>query len=111
VEKSIKNRFLFGALRFAPCLDSASLRSPLGTPDGGNDTNKCINYVQLVWYVCSGIALTSEVFVAADDENNMLGFCNKSRVSLPIKKADPDAFLQINPDYAETNIEAATCVD
>ncbi len=39
VEKSIKkNRFL----------DSASLRSPLGTPDGGNDTNKIIDYIQLV---------------------------------------------------------------
>ena len=42
-----KNRFL----------DSALLRSPLGTPDGGNDTNKRIDYTQLVSFAAGPIGI------------------------------------------------------
>lgn len=72
--------------------------------------NKAI-FFQSALDVSVGAALTSDVFVVADDENNMLRFYNKSIASLPIKKADLDAFLQIDSDYPKADIETATRVD
>jgi hypothetical protein len=39
---------VFFTLSGAEGIDSASLRSPYGTPDGGNDMNKRIDYTRLV---------------------------------------------------------------
>jgi len=55
----LKNRFL----------DSALLRSPLGTPYGGNDTNKHINYAQLVLALCKH-----------DRTNDLLDLRNQLRI-------------------------------
>ncbi len=59
----------------------------------------------------AGVALTSDTFVMADDENNVLRLYNKARPSLPISETDLTSFLQTDTDHPEADIEAATRVD
>jgi hypothetical protein len=61
--------------------------------------------------ISAGIALTANLFVVADDENNVLRFYDKSQPSLPIKMVDLNGFLEIVSDQPEADIEAAARID
>jgi len=51
-------------------LDAALLRSPLGTPDGGNDSNKRIYYIQ--FKMTKGLQVDAHSPLADINESNYI---------------------------------------
>jgi len=58
----------------------------------------------------AGVAVGKEMFVVADDENNVLRFYKTNQAGLPVFSYDLTEFLDIDPEYPEADIEGATMV-
>jgi hypothetical protein len=58
----------------------------------------------------AAVAVSEEMFVVADDENNILRIYETSKAGQPVDSFDITSFLDIEPDYPEADIEAATRV-
>ncbi len=56
-------------------------------------------------------ALGNDMFVAADDENNVLKIYKTERASQPIARYDLTPFIVTGPNYPEADIEGATMLD
>jgi len=59
----------------------------------------------------AGVALSPDLFVVADDENNRLRLYKIGEASLPIAETDLTSFLEKDAEFPEADIEAATRVD
>jgi hypothetical protein len=68
----------------------------------------------LVYYGMSdasaAVALAEDMFVVADDEDNLLRVYKTSQSSLPVFSYDLTSFLGIEPGYPEADIEGATII-
>jgi hypothetical protein len=58
----------------------------------------------------AAVALDNELFIVADDENNILRVYRTDQRSEPVCSYDLTSFLRINPRHPEADIEAATKV-
>jgi len=58
----------------------------------------------------AAVAVGEDVFVVADDENNILRIYETSKAGQPVGSFDMTSFLGIEPDYPEADIEAATII-
>jgi len=58
----------------------------------------------------AAVAISEEMFVVADDENNILRIYETSKAGQPVGSFDMTSFLDIEPDYPESDIEAATMI-
>jgi len=59
----------------------------------------------------AAVAVSENMFVVADDENNILRIYETSKTGQPVGSFDITSFLDIEPDYPESDIEDATIVD
>jgi len=58
----------------------------------------------------AAVAVGEDVFVVADDENNILRIYETGKTGQPVGSFDMTSFLGIEPDYPEADIEAATII-
>ncbi len=58
----------------------------------------------------AGVAISSDMVVVADDENNVLRVYEVGGGGMPVSSHDLTAFLGIDPEYPEADIEGATMV-
>lgn len=58
----------------------------------------------------AAVAVSEEMFVVADDENNILRIYETSKARQPVGSLDMTSFLDIEPEHPEADIEAATMV-
>ena len=58
----------------------------------------------------AAVAVGEDMFVVADDENNILRIYETGKTGQPVGSFDMTSFLGIEPDYPEADIEAATMV-
>ncbi|MGB2865896.1 MAG: DUF3616 domain-containing protein [Sedimentisphaerales bacterium] len=58
----------------------------------------------------AAVAVGEDMFVVADDENNILRIYETSKAGQPVGSFDMTSFLGIEPDHPEADIEAATMV-
>jgi hypothetical protein len=58
----------------------------------------------------AAVAVTDNMFVVADDENNILRLYDINKAGNPVGSIDMTSFLDIEPDHPEADIEAATKV-
>jgi len=58
----------------------------------------------------AAVAVGEDMFVAADDENNILRVYKTSKGGLPFLSYDMTEFLDIEPEHPETDIEGATMI-
>lgn len=58
----------------------------------------------------AAVAVSENMFVVADDENNILRIYETYKAGQPIGSFDMTSFLDIEPDHPEADIEAATMV-
>jgi len=58
----------------------------------------------------AGAALSVDLFVVADDENNVLRAYKTGQTSRPVSSFDLTSFLMVDPDFPEADIEGATIV-
>jgi len=58
----------------------------------------------------AGVAVGEEMFVVADDENNILRIYETGKTGQPVGSFDMTSFLDIEPDHPEADIEAATMI-
>lgn len=58
----------------------------------------------------AGIAISSDMFVVADDENNVLRIYDINQGGMPVSSHDLTRFLGIDPEYPEADIEGATMI-
>jgi hypothetical protein len=69
----------------------------------------------LIYYGMSdasaAVAVGDDMFVVADDEDNLLRVYKTIHTSLPVFSYDLTPFLGIEPGYPETDIEGATMID
>ena len=56
----------------------------------------------------AAVAVSEDRFIVADDENNVLRLYSTTEAGLPITTYDITAFLDIDPDHPEADIEGAT---
>jgi hypothetical protein len=56
----------------------------------------------------AAVALGKDMFVVADDENNILRIYKTNRTSQPVFSCDLTQFLDIDPEHPEADIEGAT---
>jgi len=56
----------------------------------------------------AAVAVSTELFLVADDENNVLRLYSVSKPGFPISTYDVTAFLDIDPEHPEADIEGAT---
>ncbi|MFC1633848.1 DUF3616 domain-containing protein [Planctomycetota bacterium] len=56
----------------------------------------------------AAVAVNENTFLVADDENNVLRLYSAAEAGLPICSYDMTAFLDIDPEHPETDIEGAT---
>lgn len=54
------------------------------------------------------MAVSDDTFIVADDENNVLRLYSATEAGLPIGSYDMTAFLDIDPEHPEADIEGAT---
>jgi hypothetical protein len=59
----------------------------------------------------AAVAVAEDMFVVADDENNLLRVYKTNQPSLPLFSYDLTPFLGIEPRYTEADIEGATMLD
>ncbi|MGZ8940688.1 MAG: DUF3616 domain-containing protein, partial [Limisphaerales bacterium] len=55
----------------------------------------------------AGVALSTDVFVAADDESNRLRIYSRAKPGVPINQLELGSFLQIGKGNVETDLEGA----
>jgi hypothetical protein len=58
----------------------------------------------------AAVAVSDDMFVVADDENNILRLYETSKAGQPIASFDMTSFLDIEPDHPEADIEAAAMI-
>jgi hypothetical protein len=58
----------------------------------------------------AAVAVSEDMFVVADDENNILRIYETSKAGQPVASFDMTSFLDIEPGYPEADIEAAAMV-
>ncbi len=58
----------------------------------------------------AAVAVGENMFVVADDENNILRIYKTGKAGQPVGSFDITSFLDIEPDHPEADIEAATIV-
>ena len=58
----------------------------------------------------AAVAVAKDMFVVADDENNVLRVYKTSQGGLPLFSYDMTEFLDIEPEYPEADIEGATMI-
>ncbi|MHC4323270.1 MAG: DUF3616 domain-containing protein, partial [Planctomycetota bacterium] len=58
----------------------------------------------------AAVAVSEDMFVAADDENNILRIYETSGAGQPVDSFDMTSFLGIEPDHPEADIEAAAMI-
>ena len=58
----------------------------------------------------AAVAVGEDMFVVADDENNILRIYETGKAGQPVASFDMTSFLGIEPDYPESDIEDATMV-
>ena len=58
----------------------------------------------------AAVAISRDMFIVADDENNVLRVYQTSKAGMPVFSYDLTGFLGIDPDHPEADIEAATMV-
>ena len=58
----------------------------------------------------AGVAVNENMFVVADDENNILRIYETGKTGQPVSSSDMTSFLGIEPDHPESDIEDATIV-
>jgi len=58
----------------------------------------------------AAVAVTEDMFIAADDENNTLRVYKTTKEGLPLFSFDMTEFLGIEPEYPEADIEGATMI-
>ncbi len=58
----------------------------------------------------AAVAVGENMFVVADDENNILRIYETSKTGQPVGSFDMSSFLGIEPDHPEADIEAATMI-
>ena len=58
----------------------------------------------------AGVAVSEDMFVVADDENNILRIYETSRAGQPVGSFDMTLFLDIEPEHPEADIEAAAMI-
>ena len=58
----------------------------------------------------AAVALSKDIFVVADDENNVLRLYERSGVAYPVGSVDLNEFLGTDPEHPESDIEGATRV-
>ena len=58
----------------------------------------------------AAVAVGEDIFVVADDENNILRIYETGKAGQPVGSFDMTSFLDIEPDHPEADIEAATMV-
>ncbi|MBN2594759.1 MAG: DUF3616 domain-containing protein [Sedimentisphaerales bacterium] len=72
------------------------------------------NHADLVFYGTSdtsaGVALNENMFVAADDENNIIRVYKTDSTTGPICSYDLTMLLDVDPNYPEADIEGATII-
>jgi len=56
----------------------------------------------------AAVALGREMFIVADDENNILRVYKTNQTSLPVSSCDLTEFLDVDPEHPEADIEGAT---
>ncbi|MEJ2702445.1 MAG: DUF3616 domain-containing protein [Sedimentisphaerales bacterium] len=54
------------------------------------------------------VAINDHRFIVADDENNVLRVYSATQPGLPVSSYDMTAFLDVDPDHPEADIEGAT---
>ena len=58
----------------------------------------------------AAVAVSEDMFVVADDENNILRIYEVSKTGQPVASFDMTSFLDIEPEYPEADIEAAAMI-
>jgi len=58
----------------------------------------------------AAVAVGENMFVVADDENNILRIYETSEAGQPVASFDMTSFLDIEPDHPEADIEAAAMI-
>jgi len=58
----------------------------------------------------AAVAVSDEMFIMADDENNVLRIYDINGSDLPVFRCDLTRFLNINPEHPEADIEGAAMV-
>src|SRR2546423_3364023 len=58
----------------------------------------------------AGVALTTNLFIAASDEDNILRVYDSSHPGAPIKELDCNGFLGVTGKSLEADLEAATAI-
>jgi hypothetical protein len=58
----------------------------------------------------AAVAVSEDMFVVADDENNILRVYETSKTGHPVGSFDLTSFLDIEPEHPEADIEAATMI-
>jgi hypothetical protein len=58
----------------------------------------------------AAVSVTDNMFVVADDENNILRIYDIHKVGNPVSSFDMTSFLNVEPNHPEADIEAATRV-
>lgn len=58
----------------------------------------------------AAVAITEDMFIAADDENNILRVYKTTKDGLPLFSYDMTEFLGVEPEYPEADIEGATII-
>ena len=58
----------------------------------------------------AAVAVSEDIFVVADDENNILRIYETSKAGLPVGSFDMTSFLDIEPEHPEADIEAAAMI-
>jgi hypothetical protein len=58
----------------------------------------------------AAVAVSEDMFVVADDENNILRIYETSKAGQPVGSFDMTSFLEIEPEHPEADIEAATMI-
>jgi len=58
----------------------------------------------------AAVAVSEDMLVVADDENNILRIYETSKAGLPVTSFNMSSFLEIEPDHPEADIEAAAMI-
>lgn len=58
----------------------------------------------------AAVAVSEDMFVVADDENNILRIYETSKAGQPVASFDMTSFLDIEPEHPEADIEAAAMI-
>ncbi len=73
------------------------------------ETETCIAYYGMS-DASAGAALDNNLFVVADDENNILRIYKTNQTSGPVSTLDLTSFIKAGPAYPEADIEGATMI-